>query len=472
MKKNSRQRHRFDFARVMIGFIAALVLATGTFFLLVSLGFFDDTKPYADFSNWISAFIASLAFAIGAYGVYLTYRSMRLTQQAEEGALYLQMMNRYSGEQMVKALQLLGKFYTDAKPDLENNIRQWFKDKNNGIPYALDIEDARHLVKYFYRDLMQIVQASYFSRDLAKRICNTGGRHLFKNLILKMDAVLNVYSYENEFYPFDEIYDELDKEQKNIYNKKIICLIPARLDASRFPDKLLMLLKDNKKNIQKTVIRETYERMRSYGVFDEVYVVTNSDRIKTEIESHQGKVIYHNVECQSGTDRIGMAAADLDAGIIFNVQGDEPFIDKKPLEDMIALMRKQTASEVVASLMKKLEKPEFIQSSDYVKVICNKSGNAMYFSRSVIPHDKKNTGTADFYEHVGVYAFSKPALMRFMELKPSPLEILESVECLRFLENDIPIKMVETDTFLLEIDTSEDLVNVNNHLLNGNISLT
>jgi 3-deoxy-manno-octulosonate cytidylyltransferase (CMP-KDO synthetase) len=462
--------------------VTRILTIAGLIFLALSLGYAGlislqnsnivDRDSKAKLTDWVSTGIGSLALVSGAFTLWLAYRSFVSSQKTEEGRLYIEMMNRYSSRQMVDALRLLGRFNTEAKADLEGNIKNWYRDKNNSVPYALDIEDARHLVKYFYRDLMQIVQADYFSRDLAKRICNTGGRHIFKNLVLKMDSVLNEYGYENEFYPFEEIYNELEMEQNNIYNRKVVCLIPARQDASRFPDKLLMLLKDKNNKKEKTVIRETYERMKSYGIFAEVYVVTNSEKIRDEIEMYHGKVVYQKIECQSGTDRIGAAAKELDADIIFNVQGDEPFIDKKPLEEMIALMKKTTEPELVTSLMKKMKEEKHIQSSDYVKVVCSNSGTALYFSRSRIPFEKNTGLKGSFFEHVGVYAFSKKALIRFLELAPSPLEKLESVECLRFTENDIPIKMIETDTFLIEIDTPADLDNVNNLLEAGRIQLS
>jgi 3-deoxy-manno-octulosonate cytidylyltransferase (CMP-KDO synthetase) len=252
---------------------------------------------------------------------------------------------------------------------------------------------------------------------------------------------------------------------------KKICLIPARQDASRFHNKLLQQLIDPVNGKTKTVIRETYERMSSYGLFDAVFVVTNNLEIKEEIETHQGKVIYIPKEYISGTDRIADAAKNLTADIIFNVQGDEPFIDKKPLNDLVNLMEKSTEALLVGSLMKEMKTEALIKSSDYVKVVCDTLGNAIFFSRSVIPHPKKNAERAKYYEHVGVYAFTMDALNKFTQLKPTILEEIESVECLRYIENQIPIKMVETDTFLLEIDTPEDLHNVNRLLSEGVISL-
>ncbi|MBE2229172.1 MAG: 3-deoxy-manno-octulosonate cytidylyltransferase [Chitinophagaceae bacterium] len=254
--------------------------------------------------------------------------------------------------------------------------------------------------------------------------------------------------------------------------KKNVCLIPARYDASRFDGKLLKQLVDKKNNRTKSVIRETYERMSSYGLFDEVRVVTNSEIIRDEIEKYGGLTFFSNkYNHNSGTDRIAEAVASMDAEIIFNVQGDEPFIDRKPLEELLDLMNNDPSDLLVASLMKWLPDPKHIESSDYVKVTVSKTNRAITFSRSVVPFPKKEPGLARYYEHVGVYAFTRKALLAFAGMQPTPLERVESVECIRFQENDIPIRMVETDTFLLEIDTEEDLLRVNSLLENGTIRL-
>lgn len=255
-------------------------------------------------------------------------------------------------------------------------------------------------------------------------------------------------------------------------NKKSICLIPARYDASRFDGKLMKQLVDKKNNRVKSVIRETYERMSSYGLFDEVYVVTNSEIIRDEIGKNGGKTFFSKqYNHASGTDRIAEAARQLEGDIIFNVQGDEPFIDRKPLEELLRLMKDDDTALMVSSLMKPLLDPKHIESSDYVKVTVSKTNRAITFSRSVVPYPKKEPSLARYYEHVGVYAFTRNALLAFADMEPTTLERVESVECIRFQENDIPLRMIETNTFLLEIDTEEDLLRVNHLLENGEISL-
>jgi len=255
---------------------------------------------------------------------------------------------------------------------------------------------------------------------------------------------------------------------------RAICLIPARLDATRFNEKLLGKLVDRRRAIERSVIVETYLRMSSYKVFDDVIVATNSLKIKKELEANGGEVFFSNkINHESGSDRIAEAARFYDADIIFNIQGDEPFIAKEPLEDIMKIMKSSREPLFVTSLMKELKNEQHIVSPNYVKVICSKSNRALNFSRSVIPflNNSNNKHLAKYYEHVGVYAFTKAALLQFTEWEPTPLEMVESIECLRYLENDIPIEMVETDTFLLEIDTKEDLNYANSLIDKGIISL-
>lgn len=250
---------------------------------------------------------------------------------------------------------------------------------------------------------------------------------------------------------------------------KVVCLIPARFDATRYPGKLLSILDDGSK--KKSVIVATYERIVSYGIFDEVAVVTNSLEIRSEVERHGGKVIYNNTEHASGTDRIAEAARNIEADIVVNIQGDEPFVEKKPLEDLMAVLKVNSPSVTVSSLMRPMSNAKDIDSSDFVKVVCDKNGFALYFSRSKVPFQKRPSPQAIYYEHIGVYAFVKDALIKFSELPPTLLEEIESVECLRYLENGIPIKMVETEFLILEIDTEADRLNANRLLQKGILQL-
>ena len=231
---------------------------------------------------------------------------------------------------------------------------------------------------------------------------------------------------------------------------KIGAFIPARYAATRFPAKLMQALGD------KTVIRHTYDNTVATGLFDEVYVVTDSEIIFNEISSHGGKAIMSKKEHESGSDRIAEAIEHLAIDIVVNVQGDEPFVKKEPLEKLIAVFKDDKVQ--VASLMQVLTHTDLIADPNYVKVAVDKNFNALFFSRSVIPYPRNRDIAIPYYEHIGVYAFKKQALLDFTNWPMSPLEAAEKIECLRYLENGVAIKMVVTSYMGVEIDTPEDLI--------------
>ena len=231
---------------------------------------------------------------------------------------------------------------------------------------------------------------------------------------------------------------------------KIGAFIPARYAATRFPAKLMQTLGD------KTVIRHTYDNTVATRLFDAVYVVTDSEIIFNEITQHGGKAIMSKRSHESGSDRIAEAVQDLDIDIVVNVQGDEPFVKREPLEKVIAVF--SDAKVQVASLMQVLTDSALIQDPNYVKVAVDKNNNALFFSRSVIPYPRSTDSPITYYEHIGVYAFQKQALLNFTNWPMSPLEAAEKIECLRYLENGISIKMVVTEYMGVEIDTPADLI--------------
>ncbi|MFN5985335.1 MAG: 3-deoxy-manno-octulosonate cytidylyltransferase [Chitinophagaceae bacterium] len=226
--------------------------------------------------------------------------------------------------------------------------------------------------------------------------------------------------------------------------------IPARYAATRFPAKLMQQLGD------KTVIRHTYDNAKATGLFDEIYVVTDSDIIFQEITSNGGKAIMSIKTHESGSDRIAEAIEHLDIDIVVNIQGDEPFVKRAPLEKVLDCFKDPTVQ--VASLMQVLENPTSIADPNYVKVAVDKKMNALFFSRSVIPYLRDTAIAPIYYEHVGVYAFKKQALIDFTNWPMSPLEAAEKIECLRYLENGVGIRMAITDYMGVEIDTPEDLI--------------
>jgi len=231
---------------------------------------------------------------------------------------------------------------------------------------------------------------------------------------------------------------------------KVGAFIPARYAATRFPAKLMQMLGD------KTVIRHTYDNTKATGLFDEVYVVTDSEIIFNEIVSNGGKAIMSKKAHESGSDRIAEAIENLEIDIVVNVQGDEPFVKREPLEKVLACFK--DANVQVASLMQVLTNQASIEDPNYVKVTVDKNWNALFFSRSVVPYPRSTEIPITYYEHVGVYAFKKQALIDFTNWPMSPLEAAEKIECLRYLENGVSIKMAVTNYMGVEIDTPEDLI--------------
>jgi 3-deoxy-manno-octulosonate cytidylyltransferase (CMP-KDO synthetase) len=233
---------------------------------------------------------------------------------------------------------------------------------------------------------------------------------------------------------------------------KTVAMIPARYAATRFPAKLMQVLG------KKTVIRHTYDNTVATGLFNQVVVVTDSELIYREIVDNGGAAVMSKRPHESGTDRIAEAAAEMEVDIVVNVQGDEPFVRREPLEMLLALFRGADGEQVrVGSLVQVLKDQKFIDDPNYVKVALDKNNNALFFSRSVIPYPRDPAAASVYYEHIGVYAFRKPVLLQFTGWPVSPLEAVEKIECLRFLENGVPIRMAITKYMGVEIDTQEDL---------------
>jgi len=235
----------------------------------------------------------------------------------------------------------------------------------------------------------------------------------------------------------------------------IVAAIPARYAATRFPGKLMQMLGN------KTIIRHVYDNTVSTGLFNDVFVVTDSDIIYKEIKDSGGKVIMSKKVHESGSDRIAEAIAEMNIDVIVNVQGDEPFIKKEPLEKLVHLFNDDGIQ--VASLMRKISKEEATNPNN-VKVVTDKLGYALYFSRSIVPYKRDEKMNTEYFLHVGVYAYKKDTLMNFTKWPQSSLEKIEKLEQLRYLENGIKIKMAETDYNNIAIDTPEDLERAKNSL--------
>jgi len=230
---------------------------------------------------------------------------------------------------------------------------------------------------------------------------------------------------------------------------KNIAVIPARFAASRFPGKLMQRIGE------KTIIRMVYENAVAMNLFDEVLVVTDSDEIMNEILSAGGTVKKSIKDHQSGSDRIAEAIASMDVDVVVNIQGDEPFVEKEPLQDLLNCFKDPNVA--VASVMKRFGDGDEPENPNQVKVVCNKNNDALYFSRSPIPFKRNRSADLPYFKHVGVYAYRKQTLLDFTQWPMGSLEQTEMLEQLRYLENGVAIRMVETKTSSIGIDSPEDL---------------
>jgi 3-deoxy-manno-octulosonate cytidylyltransferase (CMP-KDO synthetase) len=229
---------------------------------------------------------------------------------------------------------------------------------------------------------------------------------------------------------------------------KVTALIPARLSSTRFDRKLLMDL------CGKSIILRTYESVVETGLFHSVYVVTEDEEIYNEIVNAGGNSILSKNKHESGSDRIAEACESIDSDAFVNIQGDEPFIDSSSLNKLVFELNNSDH----VSLMINISDINEINNPNNVKVIVDSENYALYFSRSVIPFCRDvNTAEVTYYKHIGVYGFTKQALVNFSKLPPSKLELVEKIEAIRIVENGSRIKMIETDFLGVGIDTKEDL---------------
>ena len=236
-------------------------------------------------------------------------------------------------------------------------------------------------------------------------------------------------------------------------------MIPARLDSTRLPGKLMMDLNGI------PVILSTLLNTLKTNLFDDVYVVTDSNEIYSFLIKHHKNILFSKENHDSGSDRIAEFAKDMQVDVIVNVQGDEPLIDKNSLEKLINTFKLDNENKIdLVSLMKVISNKEEVENPNNVKVVIDSNNFAMYFSRNPIPYDKDLDIKVKYYKHIGVYGFRKKSLVDFYNSKPSKLELIEKLEQLRYLENGKKIKMVITDFDGIGIDTMEDLINARNLL--------
>ena len=234
---------------------------------------------------------------------------------------------------------------------------------------------------------------------------------------------------------------------------KVIGVIPARLDSTRFPAKVLADLWG------KPIIQHVYERARKAKRLDEVLIATDDEKIFDTAKKFGAEVVITSKKHLTGTDRVSEAVKKINAEIVINIQADVPLISPLMIDRVVKVLS-DNSTLVMATLMKKIEKKEEFYNPNVVKVVIDKQGFALYFSRSPIPYLKDNFVS---YKHIGVYGYRKDFLLTFVQLPRSPLEKIENLEQLRVLENGYKIKMIETDYELIEVDTKEDLRNIIHH---------
>ncbi len=241
---------------------------------------------------------------------------------------------------------------------------------------------------------------------------------------------------------------------------RTIAVIPARYASTRFPAKLMAQLGN------KTVIRTTYENTIKTNLFDDVFVVTDSEIIYNEISNHNGKAIMSRSVHETGSDRIAEAVQDIECDVVINVQGDEPFVQKEALQKLIDVYKNDFNKEIsLATLAQEIFEEDEINNPNSVKAIWDKDNFALYFSRSPIPYPRETDFRARYFQHIGIYAFRKEALLNFAKLPMLQNEKAEKLEQLRYLEYGMKIKILETGYMGIGIDTEEDLKKANKYLL-------
>jgi 3-deoxy-manno-octulosonate cytidylyltransferase (CMP-KDO synthetase) len=234
----------------------------------------------------------------------------------------------------------------------------------------------------------------------------------------------------------------------------VIAVIPARLGSTRLPRKMLREIQG------RPLVTRVYEAVRSCSQLDDVLVATDSEEIMDACRKHSCKALMTSERHRSGTERVHELAQHLSADVYINVQGDEPMVRSEQIDTIIELMARD---EVAVGTLKTPAKPEDVANPNAVKVVTDFNGQALYFSRATIPHDRDRT-SPKYFKHLGIYAYRKPALDRFVALSESSLERAERLEQLRFLEHGISIYVAETPFDSIGVDTEEDFLRVQNLL--------
>jgi len=229
----------------------------------------------------------------------------------------------------------------------------------------------------------------------------------------------------------------------------VLGVIPVRYNSSRLPGKPLIPLRG------KPLIQRVYERASKSKFLNRLMVATDDQRIKDKVKDFGGEVVLTSQKPRTGSDRVAEAVRNLNYDLVLNIQGDEPFLKPEMLDQLINFMQKNKNVQM-GTLAKKVKDKDFFKNPDRVKVVMDKNGNAIYFSRFSIPFQRKKE-KINYYEHIGVYAFRKKFLSKYSQLKQTPLEKSESLEQLRVLENGYRIKVLLTKYGSKSINSYVDL---------------
>jgi 3-deoxy-manno-octulosonate cytidylyltransferase (CMP-KDO synthetase) len=232
----------------------------------------------------------------------------------------------------------------------------------------------------------------------------------------------------------------------------VVAIIPARFESTRLPGKPLLQIDG------KPMIQHVYERTRAVGRIDRVLVATDDARIAAAVRGFGGDAVMTRPTHQSGTDRIAEVATDLDADVVVNVQGDLPFLEATMVDAAIALMQADPALPM-ATLKTPIADAAEMANPNVVKVVTDRDGYALYFSRSPLPYRRDADAGHGIlgYRHIGLYAYRRDFLLTFARLAPTPLEQAEKLEQLRALEWGFRIKVAQTAGAGVEVDTPQDL---------------
>jgi 3-deoxy-manno-octulosonate cytidylyltransferase (CMP-KDO synthetase) len=230
-----------------------------------------------------------------------------------------------------------------------------------------------------------------------------------------------------------------------------VAIIPARLGSTRLARKVLREIAG------KPMVGHVYESAKKCALLREVIIATDSDEVMLLAKANGWTAQMTSPEHRSGTDRMYEVAQRVQADVYVNIQGDLPMVKPEHLEALLKPMRRP---EVMVSTVKTRCKPEEIANPNAVKVVADKNGRALYFSRSTVPYDRDRGGAIEYFKHLGLYAYRRAALDQFCRLPESKLEAAERLEQLRLLENGIDIYVEETPFNTVEVDTEEDLQRV------------